>query len=38
MSKPKTIEEIKLKAPKNETDRIRNGLVELKIMKIDTKK
>ena len=29
---------IKLKAPKNETDRIRNGLVELKIMKIDTKK
>ena len=29
---------IKIKAPKNETDRIRSGLDELKIMKIDTKK
>ena len=29
---------IKLKAPKNKTDRIRSGLDELKIMKIDTKK
>ena len=29
---------IKLKESKNKTDRIRSGLVELKIMKIDTKR
>ena len=27
-----------IKAPKNETDRIRSGVDELKIMKMDTKK
>ena len=31
-------QDMRIKAPKNETDRIRSGFDELKMMKMDTKK